>query len=819
MQRILLLFLASIAYAQFDQYGGSKLATCRAGAFFSVTKIGSHLWLCTPAGHPLFFQGVNNTAPQAYDCNADASECPDGEDNNSKVIALYGDDNVTWAEVEAARLRKWGFNGNGTYLSNYIQPISTSNTYPGDHSIPTKLPSMLIERPMYYGAYNAQGYLDQGIKDLFFGVSPYYGGYYPTGEGDYFDSRFDTQLSGLLNNSPSYNPEYQAPRSPYKSYILGVAVEDSDETYGLDAGWDFATVPAGRGTPHLGWLFALSSPIQTANESPMQSNNGQIYWDTTVYAKQHWQSMLISKYKTIGSLNAVWGTGGYYTTFGSSGTTVTGEAFGIGDGSTTTFAHTLALANSVSSYSVQVFAAGARGSDLAVDASNNLQVSSASYAFVLTDVNTFINIAAGPGWQPGYYQITSVSSGAAILNRSPAPVATTVGTWTQISAAGDQGYGTIWGPNITGTIDYSSGNMYLTFANPPSSGAPITVNYVQNGWGYGTGLMDEDGRNGAWWGSGAGAYNTLTGVSSNLQTDLNNFLYDIANWFFSHSKSGVNNWTGGPGGSSMKGVLYVGPDGLFSSQAPSRAQVLKAAGNSIQVIISMFAQGIMSQAETDFIRTNFGRDAPMISTAFKTANVDSVFDFPISSISCSGGLVTVTTRVNNAFVTGGNVEISGVTVSGYNSAPNSSYTVTSINSPTQFTYYTTGTCPGIAGTSGNAFLPDPSAGGYPSQAARGASLVTNIKQLLSTSYCASGTKPYVGYTWWDWLDDPSEQLNWGLVTPLDNAYDGVQDRTATSIDIFGYRRGGEPTNMGNVISSVITANSLWVSQLVSLPLK
>ena len=814
-KKLLLLFVASLTRAQFDQYGGSTVNTCPASTFFSVTKISSHLWLCTPAGHPMFFQGPNVTAPRVVGCSSSPSQCPEAMDNYTKVAQLYGDNNVTWAQVEAARLKSWGFNGNGTYLSNYIQPTATSSTYPGDHSIPTKLPSMLIERPMFYGAYNSQGYLDQGIKDLFFGFSPYYTGYHPTGEGDYFDSRFDTQLSGLLNNSPWYSTEYQAPRSPYKSYVLGIAVEDSDETFGLDAGWDFATVPSGHGSPHIGWLFALNSPIQTANQSPMQkpSSNGQVYWDTTVYAKQHWQSMMSAKYKTISALNSAWGTGGYYTTFGSSGTTISGEVVGSGDGSTTAFAYTLAHASSVSRFSVQVFAGGASGADLTVNGSNNLEVTSASYSFAASDVNSFIDVAAGAGWQTGYYQITSVSSGAAILNRSPAPVGTTGGVWMQIFAGGDQGDGTIWGPNLSGTITYSSGAMSLSFVNAPAIGAPITVNYVQNGWGLGTGLMDEDGRNTAWWGGGPGAYNSLKGVASALQVDLNNFLYDLANWFFSHSKTGVNNWTGGPGGSSMNGILYLGPDSLFSWGVPSRAPVLQAAGHSIQVIIATSTQSIMSQSETDFVRTNFGSDAPMISSVFKTANVDSVFNFPISSISCSAGLVTVTTALSNTFVPGGAVQISGVPVSGYNSPVSGPFTVSAVNSPTQFTYAISGTCPSESAKGGNAFWSDSNVGGYSSQAARGSSLVTDVSNLLSISYSSSHTKPYVGYAWWDWVDDPGEQLNWGLVTPLDNVYDGVQDRTTTSTDSFGYPRGGEPTNMGNVLSSVMKANGLWVSQI------
>jgi hypothetical protein len=67
--------------------------------------------------------------------------------------------------------------------------------------------------------------------------------------------------------------------------------------------------------------------------------------------------------------------------------------------------------------------------DLVVDASLNTKVTSASHSFVSTDVGNTMNISAGAGWTTGVYYISSVASGAATLDRTPAATSTTGGTY------------------------------------------------------------------------------------------------------------------------------------------------------------------------------------------------------------------------------------------------------------------------------------------------------------------------------------------------------------------------------------------------------
>jgi hypothetical protein len=68
-------------------------------------------------------------------------------------------------------------------------------------------------------------------------------------------------------------------------------------------------------------------------------------------------------------------------------------------------------------------------SDLAVDATLATKVTSAGYTYVAADVGGWIDVTAGTGWTTGRYFILSVSSGAAVLDRSPAPISTTAGTY------------------------------------------------------------------------------------------------------------------------------------------------------------------------------------------------------------------------------------------------------------------------------------------------------------------------------------------------------------------------------------------------------
>jgi hypothetical protein len=61
-----------------------------------------------------------------------------------------------------------------------------------------------------------------------------------------------------------------------------------------------------------------------------------------------------------------------------------------------------------------------------------------------------------------------------------------------------------------------------------------------------------------------------------------------------------------------------------------------------------------------------------------------------------------------------------------------------------------------------------------------------------------------------------ENMNFGLVDVLDNAYDGVEDQIATGVDAWGFRVGGETKNHGNFIGPVRSANQNLVRSLADV---
>ena len=104
-------------------------------------------------------------------------------------------------------------------------------------------------------------------------------------------------------------------------------------------------------------------------------------------------------------------------------------------------------------------------------------------------------------------------------------------------------------------------------------------------------------------------------------------------------------------------------------------------------------------------------------------------------------------------------------------------------------------------------------GDYATQELRGASYITTMQSFLNGA-ATSGMVPRVGFGWWQYGDNSSENTNWGLVTLKDNAYDGHESVTGSvtcSAPLQAYACGGEPGNYGDVITSVKAANLLWLS--------
>lgn len=647
---LILPLLSGVANAQeFDSYGGLKSVDCgKATGHFTVEKLGNQWWLCTPAGHGFFMQGVY------------AIEAAPDKTLGSAAKSKYGDNNgPAWTAATLRRLKDWGFNTLGIYASAHLLPIDLESSFPKDamglHSQPIKLPFISVTRPALYsmknlpegGSARKEAYLPEPVKNQLYGASQYYRGYNPAnGVADYFDPKFREWLHKDMEMSSQFK---MLRKSPYASYLIGIGEDDGDELFGFGAGDAFPSTPAGHNNPHLSWLVATMSPVQTAN-----SRYKALYADTTVYSKKAWRDSLAAEYGTIDRLNKAWHSA--YTTFDSTGTPIKDEDLGTGDGSKVSFNHTLAHAVA-SPFSVQIFVDGS-------------------------------------------------------------PV------------AGDTGKGKMFGPTLaSGSIDYSTGNLVLQFADgmAPRSGEKITVNYVQNGWGIGSGLLDEDGRpsHRAWLGSD---YVFLKDTRPEVRSDFDAFLYAAASEYLRICHDEIR--------AAFPNTLLLGPDSIGTWGTPARAPVLRAAGQYTDVLSG---PGSLENrpATVEYVGKYFG-DKPIIEGQYRAADADSPW-------------------------------------ARYASPAN-----------------------GI--------------GEFSTQPARGQAYYSDVASLRSVGYM-DGSHPFIGEAWWQYSDNRGEKKNWGLITLLDNAYDGHEDVKAIvscSPPLEKYKCGGEENNYGDVISLVRKANLLWL---------
>jgi hypothetical protein len=106
----------------------------------------------------------------------------------------------------------------------------------------------------------------------------------------------------------------------------------------------------------------------------------------------------------------------------------------------------------------------------------------------------------------------------------------------------------------------------------------------------------------------------------------------------------------------------------------------------------------------------------------------------------------------------------------------------------------------------------PVIGSFPTQEAKGQAYFNQMSSELAFRNSA-GINPHMGITFWSWSDDGA--TNYGLVSLLDNAYDGHEDVSATvtcSPPIQQYTCGGEPGNYGDAITGITNGNLIWLTK-------
>lgn len=112
---------------------------------------------------------------------------------------------------------------------------------------------------------------------------------------------------------------------------------------------------------------------------------------------------------------------------------------------------------------------------------------------------------------------------------------------------------------------------------------------------------------------------------------------------------------------------------------------------------------------------------------------------------------------------------------------------------------------GIAARSDSALDTPKDEGEVKTQGDRGAHYQKLVETLFSY-HTPDGSYPMVGVDWWEYMDKVEEGVNWGLVTPRDNAYDGREAVVRPGQDRWGYPTGGESRNYGDFLSSAASAN-------------
>ena len=85
-------------------------------------------------------------------------------------------------------------------------------------------------------------------------------------------------------------------------------------------------------------------------------------------------------------------------------------------------------------------------------------------------------------------------------------------------------------------------------------------------------------------------------------------------------------------------------------------------------------------------------------------------------------------------------------------------------------------------------------------------LYANKLQFLFNATNEAGVHPVAGLKFWSWGDHWGEKVNFGLVSPSENAYDGWEAVKDRRVDTWGFPTGGEENDYGDFLSSVSAAH-------------
>lgn len=461
------------------------------------------------------------------------------------------------------RIQSAGFNTVQIGALSYLYPINTTNPGPSGETV--KMPFITSINAAYYSVTEPQTCGGLPIanppKDMFRLRPAAYNAY--AGYLGAADYYDSTNMAAWMSADLACDhPWIDMGNSPYLGYLLAIASDDSDNMSGISGGGpSFPTIPPSNNTYNMGFLVATISPLETAATNTMARSGANFVYTHT---------QIYSKLALRNALATEYGTigamntawGSSYTTFDSSGTCVGSQPITC-------------------------------GSSVAADSVGTGDGSTLTFSTTLS-------------------HHTSVAPFSVQVLVAGTPVAGDLGT------EGSASY-TFYGPNVSsGNVNATTGALTITFTagHAPANLAAITATYVDCGWGCGTGFLDEDDRasHQSWMGHD---FIGLTTASAAVQTDINTFFQAIAGTYFSTMRTGIK--------AVFPWVPYIGPNTLGTWGCPPAAPVLKAASQYLDAFIGTMQGGLYTQAETDFVATNFG-NRPVMPGSYTSANADSAVD-------------------------------------------------------------------------------------------------------------------------------------------------------------------------------------------------
>lgn len=570
-----------------DRYGGRLDISCTTSAGkWHTEKINSRWWVCTPAGHAFFRQSLYVTGPAA----------------NFNIAAKYGSE-ANYVTAELGRITSWKFNALDLVADEHLWATASPAPSILVPFIDKELPS-----------------IKAGVKNIWAAMpGPFYTFFpwLPT-QPDPSDPRIDTEAAYLLAHGDV------KPSNSNIGYLMQVSLDDADNM------WAFHNDGcSGNPVFHLGWVSLATSPVQNAGTNqPYATTNFQaLYYNNQHISKAGLEIFLQHRYNnSISALNTAWGSS--YTQFDSTGTTVTGETVATGDGRITAYTHTLANSKP-SRYSIGITIGGTLvAGDLAHDSGGgNADPTNTTDGRIWGPYVTG-KITFGTGALSVTFSTTRNSLGAnTISSISMASNVVTVvtqfqhGLWTgaKVNISSTTNYnGTALGPitvvdethftyALTGTFGTETTGTYALNAVPGASDT-ISVTYIFNGWEIGSGLMDE--ANNYSWSNGDKYACNLSVLSSAMQADLNDYLYQIAYTYYSGLAAQVHMY--------FPNAMYGGIDGM---DGVAKAPILKAAGQVLDVMILNYGNQL-TQSQLDTLWAGYG-DRPIYDSFYVTANLDS----------------------------------------------------------------------------------------------------------------------------------------------------------------------------------------------------